>query len=153
VDLITLALNHHESLQMIGTNKELFMKYFFTLICTLTLGSAFAQSNTQLREQQAISGLETAATSLAEGDMSCTSSRQCVTLGLGSKACGGPQSYFIVSQRNFNYNDILTLANHSNSREQMYNRKYHVISTCIAIMPPKGTCVNNVCTSTLSLDK
>ncbi len=128
------------------------MKFFFLLIFVLTIGSALAETSTQIREEDAISGLETASMNLAQGDMSCLSSRQCVTISLGSKACGGPQSYFIASRRNFNFNEVASLAIRSVSREMMYNRKYHVISTCTAIMPPKGVCVNSVCTSTLSID-
>jgi hypothetical protein len=145
-DLLPL-LKASWSVRTVSTlTKETPLKTLFTAILfALTISPVLAQSTAAQREAKAIEALKEQARYLNTQDLSCESVNDCQAMELGSKACGGPKAYLVVSMKNNNYTRVATLATATVDREDAYNRKYRVISDCMMIMPPTIGCVANKC--------
>ncbi len=57
---------------------------------------------------------------------------------LGSKACGGPKEYIPYPQAADESGELLDSIKAYNAAEAEFNKKYKIVSDCMAIMPPKG---------------
>ena len=122
------------------------MKYLF-IAFTLYSFQVFAQAPgpAQVRQGKAITALKAATAALSAQDLSCSFNSQCVSVGVGSKACGGPTGYVIASKRNYNYGSVVTLANNSRVNEQRYNQRWEIMSDCRVMLAPNPRCVSRLC--------
>ncbi|MET0265609.1 MAG: hypothetical protein ABW202_08345 [Duganella sp.] len=79
-------------------------------------------------------------------DNSCNSDSQCHTIGIGSKACGGPERYLAwSSQRSDGATLQRLVAQHSAARRADDDRQ-RSLSTCSMVSDPGASCRANRCT-------
>jgi hypothetical protein len=90
---------------------------------------------------------------LVRADLSCQASVDCTAIALGSRACGGPNGYVVVSKTNmFVANGVVQLlATDTTSIEKSLNYLLGVGSICAYEMPPATACVAKVCTKIVEL--
>ncbi|MBL7847007.1 MAG: hypothetical protein JNL40_06030 [Cyclobacteriaceae bacterium] len=75
----------------------------------------------------------------------CTTASICRWVGLGSKPCGGPQSYLLYPS---SVDTILLLDKVSkyNAAQSAFNKKWSLISDCSVVSPPdSAACVKGKC--------
>lgn len=94
--------------------------------------------------QEDISKLTVAMQDLND-DLSCVKDADCEAVAYGSRACGGPSGYMIVSNQSLRYNDIIILADELTEKEILHNQMTGAVSTCEFLMPPTVSCVSNSC--------
>ena len=122
------------------------MKFLVTLALLVSVTSAFSQTSTQQKKDQAaIDAVIKAAKVVSAADLSCRTASDCVAIPLGSRACGGAQSYMIASKNNDNAELVTLLASKSSELEDAYNSKYQIISICSLIAPPMPNCLAKKC--------
>lgn len=117
------------------------------LALALVTCSAFAQDELteEKKDRKAINSLMEVTRTLANHDLSCQSSLDCLRLPVGSRACGGPNGYVITSTHNPLLEEVKFLAEQTESRESAYNMKYGVFSICSIVPMPQASCINNIC--------
>lgn len=120
-----------------------FMTLSFLSILSLS-ASALAQS-TQEREYKSIQTLIKTTKALSSSYVFCHSASACSAVALGSKACGGPSDYVVISKNNRNLKELRYLARRTVSREDSYNIRYEVESDCEEVILPETACLNNRC--------
>lgn len=82
----------------------------------------------------------------ANTDLGCDNNSQCHSIGVGSKACGGPENFIAWSSRNSDGAQLKALvAQHSAARRDEDQRR-GMMSTCSVISDPGATCRAGVCT-------
>jgi len=79
------------------------------------------------------------------GDASCTDNKQCASLAIGAKPCGGPRSYRVYSTVNTDAQKLTELSQQFKSLNKQYNRESGLMSDCMMVMPPPVACINNTC--------
>ncbi len=89
--------------------------------------------------------LEEQAKALARKE-GCTSSGQCRTAPVGSRACGGPRYYLVYCARTADSAALFRKLDEVARAEQAFNTRYQLASTCEFRMPPTvgltgGACV------------
>ncbi len=75
----------------------------------------------------------------------CTTASTCRWVGLGSKPCGGPQSYLLYPS---SVDTVLLLDKVSkyNAAQSEFNKKWSLISDCSVVSPPDSVaCVKGKC--------
>lgn len=80
------------------------------------------------------------------GDASAQRIEQCHAIPVGSKACGGPQSFVIYSTAVSNEHKLQELARQYTEAEEKYNRVTQAMSTCSYITPPEVYLESGKCT-------
>lgn len=120
------------------------MKFVIIALCVIT-GTAFAQTSDQAQERAAIEQLSRAVEFLAERNLRCHSKRDCKVIPVGAKACGGPSSYVVTSAFNPSLSDVKAFAQTVSEREDLYNRRYNVFSTCTPAFRPEPKCQFRKC--------
>lgn len=70
---------------------------------------------------------------------------QCRVVGLGAKACGGPQSYLVYSTLNGNESDLLQKVERYNALMRMQNEQLGLLSDCALVVEPALVLVEGVC--------
>lgn len=78
-------------------------------------------------------------------DRTCSDPSACSSLPLGSKACGGPQTYLVYSKERVNETELLAKVTQLGVYEGEYNREHSVYSTCNLANPANPACVDGVC--------
>jgi uncharacterized phage infection (PIP) family protein YhgE len=78
-------------------------------------------------------------------DQSCDTSAQCRVIGVGSRACGGPNSYAIYSSKTASPAQVEALAKQITEQERAYNKKNSMVSICEHLTLPSTQCVENKC--------
>ncbi len=122
------------------------MKLFLALF--LFIGSVSGCEQAEVDQEITVKNLEK---QLAEihsviNAASCSETGECSYLAYGSKACGGPQGYFLFSNQ-VDLEALTTMVENYTKAEDAYNRKFGVISDCMFVTPPtqlaceKGKCV------------
>ena len=81
------------------------------------------------------------------GDTSAQRIEQCHVVPVGSKACGGPQSFVIYSTAVSNERKLQELARQYTEAEEKYNRVTQAMGTCSYAIPPEVHLENGKCTS------
>lgn len=79
------------------------------------------------------------------GDLSCTQDSDCEVLGLGSRPCGGPEGFLVVSTANENYDEIVSLTEELEQKARDQNIRNNVAGTCEAYVHEEVHCVANTC--------
>lgn len=78
-------------------------------------------------------------------DRTCSDPSACASLPLGSKACGGPQTYLVYSKERVNETELLAKVTQLGVYECEYNREHSVLSTCNVTLAASPACVDGVC--------
>lgn len=78
-------------------------------------------------------------------DLSCTDSTVCLSIGIGSKPCGGPWSYLVYSSETVDQEELNAAVADLYEYESGYNQQEGIGSDCSIANPASPGCVNNVC--------
>lgn len=124
--------------------RRICMKFIAVLALLFSL-SAWSQSSQEQQDGEALGALIRSAKLLVDADLRCTSSADCTTIEIGSRACGGPSTHFITSEDNSNMEEILYLAKQTRIKGETFNRNYGRISICTVVTPPVVECIKNQC--------
>ena len=73
--------------------------------------------------------------------ISCTDSSMWTFSPIGAKACGGPSSY--IAYPKIATKDILPKIEEFTALQDAYNKKYHIMSNCMMVMPPSDIICEN----------
>lgn len=103
-------------------------------------------AGTQQSDWAAIEKLEAAAKAIAKVD-GCSSSADCKSAPVGSRACGGPRYYLPYCAKTTDSAELYAKLDEVAKAEQAYNRKYNLASTCEFRMPPTVELVGGSCTA------
>ncbi|MBB1411352.1 hypothetical protein [Pseudoalteromonas sp. SG44-17] len=78
-------------------------------------------------------------------DLNCDNSSQCKVLPVGSRACGGPSSYIVYSNKTANEQAVEKLTQQITSLESQFNAQNKMISICQHLTAPAAQCIENKC--------
>ena len=95
--------------------------------------------NAKITREQ-IASVTKALTAAVQLENQCTTSADCATAAVGSRACGGPNSYVVYSTMSSNAENIRSLAQLTTRLEQQYNQENSIMSICSMVMPPTAVC-------------
>ena len=79
------------------------------------------------------------------GNAECTSDKQCASIPIGAKPCGGPWSYRAYSTAHTDSEKLKTLVLHHKTLNKKYNQESGLMSDCAMAMEPAVACVNRSC--------
>ncbi len=79
------------------------------------------------------------------GDAACDTARQCKTVAVGYKACGGPETYLAWSSKASDGAKILRLAEEHGTQRKNEVVASGMMSNCMAVMDPGATCSAGRC--------
>ena len=85
-------------------------------------------------------------------DLSCDDSRQCKSLGFGSRACGGYEKYLIYSTKNVDETLLEQKAEEYFKADAESNRNAGMASICSVEQPKFSICLNHHCEESGQLD-
>ena len=91
-----------------------------------------------------ILALENQAKALVKAD-GCSSSDQCRTAPVGSRACGGPRYYLVYCAKTTDSAALFAKLKEVSAAEEQYNKRYQLASTCEFRMPPKVALIGSSC--------
>jgi hypothetical protein len=91
-----------------------------------------------------IVALENQAKALVKTD-GCSSTDQCRTAAVGSRACGGPRYYLVYCSKTTDSAALFKKLEQIAAAEQEYNKRYQLVSTCEFRMPPQVALVSGAC--------
>ncbi|MYM84618.1 hypothetical protein GTP44_22045 [Duganella sp. FT50W] len=81
----------------------------------------------------------------ANADLRCDDNSQCHSIGVGAKACGGPENYLAWSSKHSDGAQLKALvAQHAAARRDDDQRK-GMMSTCSVVSDPGASCRAGVC--------
>ena len=83
-----------------------------------------------------IVALENEAKAIVKTD-GCSSTGDCRTAPVGSRACGGPRYYLVYCSKTTDSAALLKKLDAIAVAEKEFNAKYQIVSTCEFRMPPK----------------
>lgn len=81
----------------------------------------------------------------ARGDAACDTDDQCHTIGVGHKACGGPEQYLAWSSRRDDGTRLRALVAQHAAARQAEDAKNHMMSTCSMALDPGAACTAGHC--------
>jgi hypothetical protein len=81
----------------------------------------------------------------ANSDLACDDNSQCHSLGVGSKACGGPENYLAWSSKNSDGAQLKALVEQHAAARRADDQRLGMMSTCSVVSDPGATCRANVC--------
>ena len=81
----------------------------------------------------------------ASANAVCDDSSQCHALGIGAKACGGPESYIAWSSKQDDGSALRQLVAQHAAARRAQNVRDAVMSTCSMVSPPGASCQANRC--------
>ena len=79
------------------------------------------------------------------GDAPCSSHAQCRTLPIGSRACGGPASWWAWSTANASAERLQGWAQRLEQVERDRQARQGLMSTCVIVPDPGASCVAQRC--------
>lgn len=79
------------------------------------------------------------------GSAACDTSAQCRSLPVGSRACGGPESYLPYSTKVSDAAKLQRLASQDSAARKEQDTRAGMVSTCQMIMDPGATCSAGRC--------
>ena len=98
-------------------------------------GDNFVLTGDQKADWAQITALEDQAKALVKTD-GCSSSGECRTAAVGSRACGGPRYYLVYCSKTTDSAALFQKLDAVASAERAYNERYKIASTCEFRMPP-----------------
>lgn len=81
----------------------------------------------------------------ANSDLRCDNSSQCHSLGVGSKACGGPENYIAWSSKNSDGAQLKALVEQHAAARRADDKRLGMMSTCSIVSDPGATCRAGSC--------
>ncbi|MBA5608458.1 hypothetical protein H3H36_24215 [Duganella sp. FT3S] len=78
-------------------------------------------------------------------DNTCDSERQCHTIAIGSKACGGPEAYRAWSDRHSDGSRLKQLVARHAAARRAEDMRARMMSTCSYVSDPGATCQAGHC--------
>ena len=115
------------------------MRYLYLMCCLGLVGCVEGPTLDELDE------LYSEIVELA-GDGSCDELSECATLPVGSKACGGPQSYLVYCASAVDETSLIEKVDEYTALEHEYNLANDIASTCDEELEPGVDLVDGVCT-------
>jgi hypothetical protein len=103
-------------------------------------------SGSQEADWAAILKLEDQAKGIAK-TTGCSSSGECRSAPVGSRACGGPRYYIPWCAKSTDSAALYSKLDEVAKAEQAYNKKYNVMSTCEYRLPPHAGIAAGACTA------
>lgn len=94
------------------------------------------------QDEQELEQLFTKIKTLAESSSCDNETYQLKFTAIGSKACGGPTGYIAYST-SINVSEFESLVAKYTSLQADYNRKWNIMSTCEALLPPSSVQCEN----------
>jgi len=91
-----------------------------------------------------VTALETEAKVLAKTD-GCSTTGECRTAAVGSRACGGPRYYLVYCSRTTDSAALFKKLEAIAAAEREYNTRYKIMSTCEFRIPPKVVLAGGSC--------
>lgn len=82
----------------------------------------------------------------ASASNGCDSNNECHTIGVGAKACGGPERYLAWSSRQSDGAELKRLVDQHAAARRAADARAGMMSTCSVVSDPGATCRANVCT-------
>ena len=79
------------------------------------------------------------------GDAACDAPRQCQTLAIGAKACGGPERYLAWSNKSSDGKTLKALAQAQADASRKLQQSDGMMSTCAIVTDPGATCQAGRC--------
>jgi hypothetical protein len=79
------------------------------------------------------------------GDAACDADDQCHTIGVGSKACGGPERYLAWSSKNGDGTRLRALVAEHAAARKAEDAKAGMMSTCSVVPDPGASCSAGHC--------
>ncbi|MFS2018250.1 hypothetical protein ACEN88_16945 [Massilia sp. CT11-108] len=79
------------------------------------------------------------------GAAACDTDDQCHTIGVGHKACGGPERYLAWSSKNNDGTRLRALVAEHAAARQAEDTKKGMMSTCSVVPDPGATCAAGQC--------
>ena len=76
----------------------------------------------------------------ASADTACDSDSQCHSLGVGSKACGGPERYLAWSSQHGDGAQLKALVEQHSAARRTEDAREHMMSTCSLVSDPGAVC-------------
>ena len=83
---------------------------------------------------------------VANADTSCDTQSQCHTIGIGSKACGGPERYMAWSSKNSDGAALKALIDQHAAARRADDERERMMSTCSMVSDPGASCRAGQCT-------
>lgn len=81
---------------------------------------------------------------LANQDLACNQDADCVAVGIGARACGGPEKYIVTSKSN----DLALLEELNNALVELEKRRFaeeQIMGICMVAPEPSVQCVESAC--------
>ncbi|WP_075794435.1 hypothetical protein [Massilia putida] len=79
------------------------------------------------------------------GDAACDADDQCHTIGVGHKACGGPERYLAWSSKNTDGTRLRALVSEHAAARRAEDTKTGMMSTCSVVPDPGAACSAGHC--------
>ena len=99
---------------------------------SLVLAAACAAQDSSRQDRSSIQALI--------GDAACQTDAQCRTIGVGAKACGGPQSYLAWSTARTDESALRAMADASAAADRKQAEAKGMMSTCSVVPDPGAFC-------------
>jgi hypothetical protein len=115
------------------------------LIPTLRLAAASLLMLTACASAQAPAEALWKKIQAANTDQRCDNSSQCHSLGVGSKACGGPENYIAWSSKNSDGAQLKALVEQHAAARRDDDKRLGMMSTCSVVSDPGASCRAGVC--------
>jgi hypothetical protein len=81
----------------------------------------------------------------SEVQLQCTKDEDCLALAVGSRPCGGPMDYLIISKLDPQLEKIMAQLELLNFRDSSLQRQLNVGSTCLYMEAPELQCLTGRC--------
>ncbi len=107
-------------------------------------GDRIILTGDQKADWEQVVALENQAKALLKAD-GCSSTGECRTAPVGSRACGGPRYYLVYCSRTTDSAALFRKLDAVAEAERDYNTRYNIASTCEFRMPPNVGLVAGSC--------
>ncbi len=93
-----------------------------------------------------IESLNTEIDQLRQEDLSCKSTKECFSIEVGKKSCGGPEFYLLLSKRNKSIRLIKDkVKEYVKLKEEYKALSDGMFSNCMYVGPSEVACLNKKC--------
>ena len=116
-----------------------------SFICVGTANCSSLDKTTQPVDTKQAMDLLRKEIKLIIGDAKCSDDKQCKSLAMGAKACGGPISYEVYSSLNTDTEKLSSLGEQLKTLNKRYNKEEGLMSDCMMVMPPRVGCLDKIC--------
>lgn len=119
---------------------------------TASEATTVAEGNTMTEQHKVTVGLDKTELKALHNDIvqlagkaQATEVAQCRVVGVGAKACGGPQSYLVYSTLDGKETELLQKVERYNALMRMQNEQQGLMSDCAMVPEPGVVLVNGFC--------